>query len=797
MEVIVNESTSVIRIDGSVLALPIVYISSCQTDHFATVMDTTGYVTSTNALHLSTTGATLTGGATDVYIKQPFGYISLAAVSTNTWAIVNQDPFSVNASTIRALDSFTNHTSTLLTGIISTMDVSSDHLTLTSVVSQTGSIGNRYITSKSLNVSSDLRAGGLQASTVQSASATLSTIRAVTANVAGDVATESISTQNIFVTSVLGDQMHVSNLSTSADTDRALNLLSIVARSTTASTLSASNLYLGSTSIVGPPYVTNTIQTPLTSVNVINAFATYVSSISAVSIYGTMSNIEMGSAAIINPLGSMSLSSLTVGPVSANNVSGQNTSTSLVTLSSITMNTGNPQPITFIQAAGGPLTINSAWSISTNALYTQSMNMSTLSVRNATTQSLTGDTVMATTLAPNMFRVESTLALSGSRFNVSNADIIVSEVSSSVQAESLIVRDISGLQRIVSNTLSVPRLITSDISANTVFTQTVSTPIIYARNLTVGQQLRPRPSDPYISVTALTSFDTSPYQYASGTGTFNNPFITFNTAPTVLYISLYNPLGQPLYLNVKIRHTNLPAPNAGIDGGASVYINGSLVFNVLNRNEEPLIVSNQLDLNIANYPIQVENPATGDSTPYLVWEVQPSSVTTDQLIFWVSNNLNSVDSNTPSDLSGGITMRKGIIEWPSTIYGTSIANPYNDIQTRSLFYTGSLNSVSDPALKRDLGEADLDSCVAAAQIPLHTYEYKLAFASTFQTKDVRRLGILTTELSTFFPKSVTTEYVMDTETQVASTDQLRYAHLGATKFLIAEVQRLRQKLLDS
>jgi hypothetical protein len=794
MEVIVNESTSVIRIDGSVLALPIVYISSCQTDHFATVIDTTGYVTSTNALHLSTTGATLTGGATDAYIKQPFGYISLAAVSTNTWAIVNQDPFSVNASTIRALDSFTNYTSTLFTGLISTMDVSSDYLTLTSVTSQTGSIGNRYFTSKSLNVSSDLRVGGLQASTVKSASATLTDIHAMTANIAGDVATQSISTQNIFVTSVLGDQMHVSNLSTSADTDRAINLLSITARTTTASTLSASNLYLGSTSIVGPPYVTNTIQTPLTSANILNAFVTYTSSISATSIYGFMSTIELGSAAIVNPLGSMTLSSLTVGSVSAAAVSGQNTSSPLVTLSSITMNTQNPQPITFRPVKGAPFTINSAWSISTNALYTESMNTSTLSLRNAKAQSLTGNTVLATTLAPTIFRVESTLSLAGPSFYVSNADITVSEISALVQADSLIVRDISGLQRIVSDTLSMPQLITADLSANTVRTQTLSTPTVYARNLTVGQQLRPSSSDPYISVNAITPIDNSPYQYASGSGTFNDPFITVNTAPTVLYISLYNPSGRALYLNVKIRHTNLPPPNAGTDGGASAYINGNLAFSVLNSNEDTLLVSNQLDLNIANYPMQAENPTTGDSTAYLVWEVQPSAVTTDQLIFWVSNNLNVVDSTVPSDLSGGITMRKGIIEWPSTIYGTSIANPYNDIETRSLFYTGSLMSVSDPALKRDLGEADLSSCVAAAQIPLHTYEYKQSFASTFQTKDVRRLGILTTELSTFFPKSVTTE---NTGTQVASTDQLRYAHLGATKFLMAEVQRLRQKLLDS
>jgi hypothetical protein len=305
------------------------------------------------------------------------------------------------------------------------------------------------------------------------------------------------------------------------------------------------------------------------------------------------------------------------------------------------------------------------------------------------------------------------------------------------------------------------------------------------------------PSDPYTQIDSFSPIDTPPYQYASGSGTFNNPFKAFNTLPTLIYISLYNPSQRPLYLNMRIRHTNLPPPNAGRNGGVNVYINGNVVFSILNIYEDTLITYDQFDLNIANYFQQAVNPSTGDSTPYFIWEVVPSSVTTDELTFWISNNLYAVDSADTTTVEGGITVRRGILEWPSTIYGTAIANTFNDIETRSLFYTGSLQNVSDPLLKRDLGAADISACVTAAQIPLHTYEYKPAFVSTFQIQDKRRLGILTNELSTTFPKSVMTEQVMGSPTHVASTDQLRYAHIGATKFLIAEVQRLRQKLLDS
>jgi hypothetical protein len=802
MDVIINESTSVIQIDGSVLALPTVYISTTTlTDHFATVVDMTGYVTAANPLHLSTTDATFSDGTTDAYIRQPFGYLSLAAISSNKWSIVNRDPFSVKARPILALDALTINTATLSTTLISSIAFSGDYLTINSVVAQTAATGNPYTTVKAINVSSTLQTGPIQASTVQSATASILDASGLAARIVGNVTLgRSINTHTANANSITAYSLYVSSLSTSTDTGATIDLLGITARSTITSTLIATNLYFKSTSIIlEQGLYASGFQTPAAAIGTYDAFATQTSTISTSVIDGLVSTIQLGSAAILNPFGSITLSSIQMNTTNVRDISGANVSTNMMTISSITLNKNDPLPVIFTTATGDSIIVNSSWAISTNALLTSSMNTSTLSVYNLSTQALTGDSVSAFTLSPNLFTVGSALALAGPSFYVPKAPLVASQITASMIQTQALTGKLSGIETIISDTLSTPSISTTYVSTSGVFTQQASTTTIHANNLTLGKQVFVNPSDPYITVESFSEIGMPPYQYATGSGTFNDPFRAFNTLPTLIYISLYNPSDKPLYLNIKIRHTNLPPPNSGLNGGLNAYIDGNLVFSVLNLYEQTLVTSTQLDLNIANYPIQSPNPSTGDSTPYFIWDVQPSAVTTDELIFWVSNNLNAADeAAAPTvDENGGILIRKGILEWPSTIYGTAISNQYNDIETRSLFYTGSLQNVSDPLLKRDLGAADLSACVAAAQIPLHTYEYKPVFASTFQIQDKRRLGILTSELSTAFPKSVTTEKIMGSPTHVASTDQLRYAHLGATKFLIAEVQRLRQKLLDS
>ena len=798
MDVIINESTSVIQIDGSVLALPTVYISTTTlTDHFATVIDMTGYVTAANPLHLSTTGASFADGTTDAYIRQPFGYLSLAATSADQWSIVNRDPFSVDASNIRALDALAVNTRSLSTTLISTA-ISANYLTANSIVAQAGTIGNTYIITKALSVGSNLQTGNTQASTMQSAAATILDAYALNARIVRDVSIEgNVSIQDTRVSSIIASNLSIINLSTSVDTDSIIDLSTLRATSTLVSTLTASNLFLGSTSI--QDLEASSFQAPTATLDLYNGFASYMSSISTASIEGPMSLIQLGSARILNRLGSMTTSLLQMSTTRVIDASGYDTFVNNLNTSSISLNTENPLPVTLTAATGDPINLDSSWTISTNGLLTSSMTTSITSAFDATTMSLTGDSVLAYTLAPNTLQVASALALAGPVFYAPKAALVAKQATvSRANAQTIRAADLS-LQNITTDTLRISSLSTAGIATNMVSTIRASTTQIRATNLTLGKKLAVNPSNPSMKIESLYPINSPPYQYATGSGTFNDPFRTFNTVNTTVYMSLSGEAGISLYLNIKYRHTNLPPPNAARDGGVNIYVNGHLIFGLLNIYQDVLYVLNKYDIDVANYPIQSPNPITGDSTPYVIWDVVAPSVTTDEVSFWISNNLYEVDQAAPSvlDPTGGIDVRKGVLEWPSTIYGTAISNPYNDMTTRSLFYTGSLQSVSDPLLKRDLGAVDLSACVVAAQIPLHTYEYRPDFASTFQIQDKRRLGILTTDLSPSFPKSVTTEQVMGSFTHVASTDQLRYAHLGATKFLIAEVQRLRQKLLDS
>lgn len=797
MNRIVNGNTSVIQTDGSI---PIVYVSTTTlTDHFVTILDMVGAV----PVHVSTTaGVTFTGGSSDAYIRNPFGYLSLAAVSTNQWSIANQDPFSLDISTIRALDTFQLSSISLVTTLISTNSLLSKYISLSSATVVSGSIGIPDVARSSMTTSLNLGANSLEARSAIASTSYMLNVSGLNASITGNaqIGGPIQIAQNFVGNTMTTSNFITSSVTTSSLTDTTLNSISLVTPAVNTSNATAANLFLGSTSIVFTPVAAaSRIACPSTTTNSITSYSTFTSSIMTPVINGSMETIELGSTAIVNPFGLITLSSLTANTTQSQNIFGTNVSSIDMSVSSITMNTKNPRPTTLVAATGDLIQLSSCWSISANALMASTMRTSILSISSVNMYSLVANDLSANTLAPVTFSAESTMILEGQAFYVPLAPISAKQVvTSTIESGPFTVSSISGLQTILSDILYIPGLNAADISASSVITGQASTSTIHANNIILGKQVQVNPTDPSISVNSLNSLNQPPFQYATGAGTFNNPYKVFNTETTLIYISLYNPSGKTLYLNFSFRHTNLPPPNAGRNGGVAAYINGNMIYSVNNIYQQPLVESVQLDLNIANYPLQNLNPTTGDNTPYVVWSVASASVTTDEMTMWLSNNLNAVDNKSIPviDPDGGITILKGIMQWPSTIYGTSIVNQFNDIETRSLFYTGSLQNVSDRALKKNIMGADLSMCVAATETPLHTYEYTSIFASTFQITDKRRLGLLTTEVGEVFPKSIGTATVLGTETQVLSTDQMRYAHLGATKYLIAEVARLKKRLSE-
>jgi hypothetical protein len=77
-----------------------------------------------------------------------------------------------------------------------------------------------------------------------------------------------------------------------------------------------------------------------------------------------------------------------------------------------------------------------------------------------------------------------------------------------------------------------------------------------------------------------------------------------------------------------------------------------------------------------------------------------------------------------------------------------------------------------------------------ASLPLRAYSYIPAYESTFQVRDRRRLGFLTTEVAEYFPNSVSPAAFLDSTFQTLDTTQIKYAHFGTTQRLLQEVSSL-------
>ena len=807
MDIIVNEETSVVQIDGSQIAnLPTVYISTTTIpDHFVTVIDMTGYISTGRQLRISTTeGVQFSDGTTTTYIRQPFGYLSLAARSLDRWSVVNRDPFSVDASTIRALDAITVTAANISsTTLISTAQLQGDTLNLNTISAKLGTFGNPYISGDVINVSSNLNIGTtLEAGSISSTSFNGTDFTGMYATIAGnlevggDVSLINMRVNEISTSGLTSLNDHISTTSITAST-------AICMYASTSSTIVlaivASVLNIGSTFITEA--TGSAISTISTAVSTVDTFATVTSTITALTIDGPISTIQLGSAAIMNPRGSLTTSTISATRLLGQTMTGAVTSCGPISTATIAMNTSDPTPVFITYAAGYGDTLNSCWSISTTALNTGTMSTSVASADTMDVEEFNGEQVIVDTLSPTYFTVTDTMTLTGSSFFVPLAPVTADTITTAdTNVSTLRTGLITDVVSIVSDTpIYIPNLSTQTIETTHISTQTALVSTGAVQNITLGKPLSLNPNDPSVTIDLLSSLDSPPFQTASGTGTFNDPFKTFNTSNRIINISFNNPSNDTLYLNFKIRHTNLPSPNAGLNGGLFVYINGNLEYVVDNIYEQPLVERSTLDAKLSDYPMQGVNPITGDtSNYYFVWDVVSSTVTTDELTMWISNNENAVDLANPSrlDPSVGLMVNRGVIQWPSTLYTTTIVNEFNDIQTRSLLYTGALSQVSDRALKRNIEDFDMSQCLAAVQTPVYRYAYVPQYASTFHIEDRTRLGILTSELATHFPKSVTPDTVLGEERDVASTDQLRYAHLAATKFLMDEIRRLRQKLLD-
>ena len=168
---------------------------------------------------------------------------------------------------------------------------------------------------------------------------------------------------------------------------------------------------------------------------------------------------------------------------------------------------------------------------------------------------------------------------------------------------------------------------------------------------------------------------------------------------------------------------------------------------------------------------------------------------TSDFSLWIQNVSTPATTNYVRP-GNGIEMNRGFLRWNGRQYGITIQNQYNDLQTRSLTYTGALYTASDSNLKHDTAYANTaDLYNSIATLPLHRYTLLGSYRSRFRTEDANQLGVLTTEVSNRFPSMINvvdSEFLPDLQT--VDRVQFRYAHLGATQHIIERMSTLRSNI---
>jgi len=729
------------------------------------------------------------------------------AQDVSNWTIVNQAPFMQGENNILGLDATSVSSATMTATVFSATSASTNAITTNQLVSQSGTASSIFIVQDSSLASFGnlyVSGGGNLGDTV-SDSLRLANMSCLDLSSTDMTVSRNITYNGNTVTSyAIASQTVKSKVFSSVTVDgTSLSVNELVVKGIDIS--SASTDTVGCRQIkLGPGYITastiSAIGTPFLSTNTIRSSRAYTPSIYFSSFTGHPTSFIMSSATIQNSQGSLNISSVAAS-------TSQITSITASMFSTGTVISGNLYTEEAIHIS----------SLHTNGtLIATDLTIGNLSTNNVMTQTLTAGSLSTNLISPSSFTVSTSIALDGPAFYFPAA--IINDASGMINT-GVTRASVTKLQNVYTSTVAAPLIATPAVVTTEINTVTTSAVIANMDTLVINSQATlghpfdystMTPNGPWVSTFVvvdpqqdLHDINIPPFQYGQGSGLYTDPFSVVATLSTDIRLSFNNPSGDPLYCNVRYRHV-LPYP--GIPYGSLVIaVNGNVrIVEIANYNftdKNTLIIEGFIqDIQVndfANYPLINPNPDTGDNTPFLEFSVYSGYITTDSMTMWISNKKYADDLASPSamDPNAGIEMNVGSIRWPSTLYATTIQNDLNDIQTRSLLYTGSLQHISDRSLKKEIEPANLQRCATLIQeIPLRRYDYVPEFASTFRISDRTRLGILTTELSTLFPKSVREEKTPMGKTEVASLGQLKYAHLGATKFLMEEIAALQTEI---
>jgi len=830
---IVNGDTSLILINTRDLAAndtAVVLLSSINyPGRTVTIRDSLGYLSSPQRILVSTqNGVTFADGTSSILMNQPFSYVTVTSRDATSWSLKNSFAFPQENKTVANVASLT--TSSIVTSnvysynFVSTPYLNVETLTAKSSLAVYGRtfistllVGTPFTTLQSdpgyslyvqgafkntgnMNVEGDVYVrGNISTGSNLYVLGNISSVGNF--GVGGDIMTYgniyapngSVITNNIDVrgSAAIGGAATFSNSVAIASNLSVGN--SVTASNFTTSSMSvASSIQFQEKYISYRPYdllFSDAITLP--SVSTQNITASNGITTNQLTVYNSLdatyaSSLLLSSAAITNPNGTLTISSIT-----ANSASFSNTvTTSQCITSSLTASTlyvaGN-----IYTSPGGYIQTDTlvASTLSTGVMYVDSLYATYFTTQDLAITSLTVETSL---IADNV----STFSAVNAFIDNTGGTLSTGSLLTSTLTATSSITNTSGqyLTNSGSITFAAPNVYMNNLGVSSLTASTITTSSLTTTQLTMGTA----PSGtnaPYF--TADSTYASTNVLVTGGPGDFLTPFFLSNVKPSG--ISTGDPYTVEASFALNFPASRLPGYYATILG-FNLYPNGELDSQITIRtiNDSNTITtlyglygtnqSYSTPPNTGGIPVPVG--ALPSSFIHVVGTMYGNSAFSIQFQSRSNDNYVGIDSNT------SVTIQNGAIRWPYSLNGTTIQNSLNDMSVRSLYYYGALNFASDPALKENIQNANLERCSEVIEgIPLRRFKYIDPYLSTFQQKDMYRLGFLATELESVFPKSITYRHMTDipgydSTFRMIDTQQIDMAHIGATKALMQRVSSL-------
>ncbi len=791
-----------------------------------TIRDSLGNLSSPQSIIVSTTtGVRFTDGTSSLVISNPYASLTVSSKDANTWNIINTFAFPLG-QTVANVRSLTTSTITggnaSITGVLSSQQVVTSSLFATSTSQVIGPLfastlvvgtvnqvsppyqttpgysayvmGNSYISSNAY-IGGNLTVGGTAtfASTVNiTNSLNVSNSLNVTGftTFQGPVAISGggfIDAQSIQTQSTL-------NVVGLATFNSALLVNSSIQVGTT---LTTNTLHTSSVQITGGAAgflqfsagptlrtqgsnltITSGVFTPTISTTALTAtvgISTSVLHVTSTINADGVSQFNLSSTAIINPNGS-----LLTGAIQTNTLQ---VSTSIVANSFVasTFTTSSCSVQNSIQS------LSPTSFISTGNFVASTINVNTISTGSLLINSINTPQIQVSTLQVSRSIVcsptVSTLHFTNATIDNSQGNIQTSSLNaSSISASTLTFQN--GLFQTASPfVISAPAANFQTAITNTVTTSTMQISTLTTGKLTIGAAVPAGGLGPDFFYSTIGGPSTN-ISISGGPGNYLTPYYLSNVVPAAQDPT--DPYTSYSYFQVDYKG-NPPPAGAAIQYTVNFFWGGEINSYVrLANGQGPSFYGaagrDQSLTGILNLStFSVEGFLYGTSRYNLTFN------------YTFNSAASYIDSNSV------VEFNSGRLNWDYSLNGTTIQNALNDMSIRNVFYYGSLNFASDPRIKEDIHDANLKTCYdTIAALPLRTYKYNTDYCSTFQIGGHERLGFLATDLLPHFPKSVhesdTVFPAMSTSLLTIDTAQVEMAHLGATKYIMEELERLEALL---